>query len=295
MTEVPEIELIASYFTIAGDVYPFGPTEISPFPFKDRVEALAHAGWKGMGLILADLKATAAGISLAEMRHILDANDMKYVEMEFVVDWFRDGERRKKSDRFRHEILEMAGKLRARDVKIAPGLGVDIAHPAPEDLIPDIPRMTEEFARICQDAAKHGTNIALEIMPFSNVRTIDAGRTIVEGANQPNGGLLIDIWHMARGGIDYKEIAKIPGRFIGSVELDDADAEVNGTLWDDTIYHRRLPGEGALDCKSFIKAVQATGFNDAWSVEVISETFRTRPLREMASAAFDATMAQFND
>ena len=27
------IDLIAAYFTLAGDVYPFGPTQISPFPF----------------------------------------------------------------------------------------------------------------------------------------------------------------------------------------------------------------------------------------------------------------------
>ena len=33
------IELIAAYFTVAGDVYPFGPSQISPFPFRDRVEA----------------------------------------------------------------------------------------------------------------------------------------------------------------------------------------------------------------------------------------------------------------
>ena len=31
------IELLAAYFTIAGDIYPLGPTEISPFPFRDRV------------------------------------------------------------------------------------------------------------------------------------------------------------------------------------------------------------------------------------------------------------------
>ena len=31
------IELLAAYFTISGDIYPLGPTEISPFPFRDRV------------------------------------------------------------------------------------------------------------------------------------------------------------------------------------------------------------------------------------------------------------------
>ena len=44
------IELIAAYFTLAGDAYPFGPTQISPLPLsRDRVEAAARAGWKGTG------------------------------------------------------------------------------------------------------------------------------------------------------------------------------------------------------------------------------------------------------
>ena len=50
------IELIAAYFTLAGDVYPFGPTQISPFPFRDRVEAAARAGWNGIGLIPDDVQ-----------------------------------------------------------------------------------------------------------------------------------------------------------------------------------------------------------------------------------------------
>ena len=75
------IELTAAYYTLAGDVYPFGPTHVSPFPFRDRVEAAARAGWKGIGLIIFD--ATAAKIGHAEMTRILHANDMKYVELEF--------------------------------------------------------------------------------------------------------------------------------------------------------------------------------------------------------------------
>ena len=43
------IELLASYFTLAGDVYPFGPTEISPYSLQERAEAAATAGWKGLG------------------------------------------------------------------------------------------------------------------------------------------------------------------------------------------------------------------------------------------------------
>ena len=66
-----KVELVAAYFTLSGDVYPFGPTEISPFSFKDRVEAAAKAGWDGIGLIHSDIYATADKIGFAEMRRIL--------------------------------------------------------------------------------------------------------------------------------------------------------------------------------------------------------------------------------
>lgn len=287
-------DLIASYFTLAGDIFPFGPTEISPFSFESRVEAAAKAGWRGVGLVLDDIKATAARIGLREMRRILDANGMRWIELEFLADWFRDDDRRPASDRFRREILDMAEALGARDVKIAPGLGRDIAHPTPAELVPDIDRMTAAFATICREAAERGTSIVMEIMPFGDVSTIANARRIVEAADQPNGGLLLDIWHLARGGQDVAEIRDIPARFIGAAELDDAPArQVGATLWDDTIHHRLLPGEGDLDQQAFIEAIRSTGFDKAWSVEILSATFRKRPLRELAETAFRASVAQF--
>ena len=290
---VETVELIAAYFTLAGDVYPFGPTQISRFPFRERVEAAARAGWKGMGFIPDDVDATAAKIGHGEMERILAANNIKYVELEFLVDWHAEGERRKKSDELRERLLAIAEILGARNIKVGPALGQDVNHPRTEELVPDIPRMQEAFAGLCRDAARRGTAIVLEIMPFGNVRTIEAGRAIVEGANQPNGGLLLDIWHMARGGIDYGEIANIPQRFVGSIELDDADEKVVGSLWEDTIHHRRLPGQGALDPQRFIRTVQKADYRGPWGVEILSASFRKLPLAEMAQKSFEACMKQF--
>src|SRR6202049_4816944 len=136
-------ELIAAYFTLAGDAYSFGPSQISPFPFRDRVEAVARAGWKGIGMIPDDVDATAAKIGHAEMKRILAANGIKYFELEFLVDWYLDGERRKISDAYRRRILAIAETFGARNVKVAPGLPQDVRHPRPVELVPDIPRMQE--------------------------------------------------------------------------------------------------------------------------------------------------------
>ena len=278
------IELLAAYFTISGDIYPLGPTEISPFPFRDRVEAAARAGYRGIGLHHADTMHTADKIGLPEMRRILDGNGIKYVELEFLLDWFDEGERRQESDKMRREIFSVAAALGLRTVKVGPGFHEPEAN---------IPKMRDAFAQLCREAAEYGTGMMLEIMPWSNVRTVETALGIVEGAGQPNGGILVDIWHFARGGIDYKEIAKIPLQYIRGVELDDADEQVVGSLWEDTIHHRRLCGEGDLDPPAFIKAVRAAGYRGYYGVEILSEKHRKLPLDEMARRSFDTTMEQF--
>lgn len=219
------VELLAAYFTLSGDVYPFGPTEISPFAFRDRVEAAAQAGYKGVGLIHVDLMSTVDRIGFREMRHILEANGIKHIEFEFLTDWYLDGEARRASNKMRAELFNAAQELGARAVKTAPGLHQEEAN---------IPLMVEHFGNLSAEAATYGTDIVLEIMPFSNVRTIDTALALVQGANHDNGKLLLDIWHLARGGVDFSEIARIPGKFIGSVELDDADKYAVEPLWQDT-------------------------------------------------------------
>ncbi len=49
------VELLGSYWTLAGDAQPHTDKEYSPFDFKDRVESAAKAGFKGIGIWHADL------------------------------------------------------------------------------------------------------------------------------------------------------------------------------------------------------------------------------------------------
>jgi sugar phosphate isomerase/epimerase len=278
------IELLAAYWTIAGDIYPMGPTEVSPYSFEHRMEAAGKAGFKGIGLVHNGMMATVDEIGYPAMKAVLERNGIKHVELEFLVDWYHSGERRRQSDKVRLEMLEAAKALGARSIKIGPGIGEDVA---------DIDLMVKEFILLCQEAAEVGANIVLEIMPFSNVRTLETALAIVEGADQPNGGLLLDIWHLQRGGIDYSEIANIPPRFIKSIELNDAHKYPIEPLWMDTLHKRVLPGDGTFDIPAFIKAVEASGYDGPWGLEVLSDTHRKLPLETMAQRAFESTMRQF--
>ncbi len=279
-----KVELVASYWTISGDVFAGGPTEVSPFDFRARIETAAKVGYKGVGLALPDVMAVAGQIGFPAMKRILADNGMKYVELEILYDWYAEGERRVKSDKMRADMVRAAEQLGARHIKI----GGDM-HESDWPLS----RLIESFRGLCAEANRAGTRIAIELMPFTNIKTIEHGLDIVRGADAKNGGLMFDIWHISRGKIAFDKIKTFPKELLYWVEIDDADAQQVGTLWEDTLFHRRLCGEGALDVPAFLRAIKATGYDGPYGVEIISETHRRLPLAQAAARSFDTAIKQF--
>ena len=138
-----DVELLASYWTIAGGAQPHTDKEYSPFDFEDRVVAAARAGFKGVGIWHADLEHVLKSRSLKEMKRILDDNGMKHVELEFLKDWFLEGERKKQSDIEKEKLFAAAEAMNAKHVKVG-----DFFREKCE-----MARLIEAFAALCADAA----------------------------------------------------------------------------------------------------------------------------------------------
>ena len=281
------VELVASYWSISGNCYASGPTEVSPFDFRERVETARKVGYRGVGLVHADIMSVAGRIGFPTMRRILEDNGMKYVEVEIIADWFTDGEKRRRSDIVRRDLLKAAEELGAWHIKIGGDIDNEGRNVWPMD------KMIGELKVLAGQAADAGTKLALELMPFSNLVTIDQGLELMLGAAAPNAGLMLDIWHMARGNVDFEQIRTMPKGTIFWVEIDDARPEVEGTLYNDTVHNRELPGEGSLDIQKFLRAVVAAGYQGPYGVEILSRTHRLLPLAEAAQRVFDTSMRQF--
>ena len=281
---MPEIEFIAAYWTLAGDAIALTENELSPFSLQDRVRIAAEAGYSGIGLIHADLLHQRKNLGYPTIRSMFQDHGLKYLELEFLGDWFADGERKHQSDVIKHDLFEAAAELKARHIKMG---GDFFGKPWPTS------RLIESFGQVCEEAHDYGLLLALEPQPWTNISTIDFGLEIVSAVNASNGGLLVDIWHVARGGNDYRDILKIPAHLIKAVELDDARLETRGTLWEDTIHHRELCGEGELDPPTFLKYLQEVGYTGPYGIEIISETHRTRTLPNAAKKSIETALLQF--
>jgi sugar phosphate isomerase/epimerase len=278
-----DVELLASYWTIAGGAQPHTDKDYSPFDFRDRVEAAARAGFKGFGLWHTDVAHTLEKRSFAEMRRILDDNGIRHVELEFLADWFLEGERKRQSDATKKLLMTAAAALGARHIKVG-----DFSR----EKCP-MPRLIEAFAALCREGADHGTRILFELMPFAMIDTLNGALEMVEGAAAENGGIVLDAWHVVKLGIPYEELARVPARFLLGVELNDGTLEAPWSLHEDTVNHRRLCGKGEFDVRGFIDGVQRAGYNGPYGIEVLSEELRQWPLEKVVTRAFRTTMGQF--
>jgi sugar phosphate isomerase/epimerase len=115
------------------------------------------------------------------------------------------------------------------------------------------------------------------------------GLRLVADAGHEAGGVIIDTWHIARAHTPTADLASVPLHRIIGVELNDADEDVIGTLFADTVHRRRYCGEGAFNLTAMITSLRTAGWNGPWGVEILSDEHRSKPVEEaLARAAASA-------
>jgi sugar phosphate isomerase/epimerase len=282
-----EVELLALYWTVSGPVDVHVGREWSLFEWSDRCANAAKSGFRGIGLWHSDIEHQLETCTLKEMKQIFDDAGLRYLQVEFLADFFvAPGDPlREDSDKRRKLLFETAAAFDAHHIKIGNIPGTPC----------ELDALIESFAQLCLDAAGHtDAKVAYEFMPFDvNVNTLDTALKLATEAGQPNGGIAIDTWHMAKLGIAPDDLRRIPPQYLTWVELSDGQFENMEDPIDEVVNHRQLPGEGEFDIPGYVEACRAVGYEGPWGVEVLSEELRNLPIEEEFQRAYETTIAQF--
>ncbi len=273
-------ELLATCWTSAGAVRPRDEPEVSPIPVEERVRAVAAGGWAGIGLAQGDLEVVAATIGIEDLARQIRTAGLRYVEVELLTDWWLDAA----LWRPRWELLTAAATtLGAGTVKLGTAFGEPVA---------DLGPFVEPARILAREAADLGFRLALEPLPFALVGSLPQGAELARRVDHPAFGLCVDAWHVFRAGTSLKALAACltPGLVV-NVELNDADPEPIGTLFEDTRDRRRYPGEGSFDLPGFVDVLSTAGFTGPWGVEMLSDEHRGLPLEEALRRARDSTLS----
>jgi len=272
--------LVATCWTSAGDVRPLDEPEVSPFSASERVRAVAAAGFTGIGFAHDDLVAVRDGAGFADLASEVRAFGLTHVEVELATGWWLpDAAWRSRWDL----LMSAADALGAVLVKAGTAFGPPAA---------DVGHLVDPLRRLAREAADHGLRVALEPLPFAMVSSLPQGAELVAAVDHPACGLTVDAWHVVRAGTTPAELAAcLTSTNVVCVELDDADADVVGTLFEDTRDRRRYPGEGSFDLRSFVEVVRGTGFTGPWGVEILSAEHRSLPLDVGLARARDSALS----
>jgi sugar phosphate isomerase/epimerase len=280
-----QVDLLASYWTLAVGAVPHTGPEHSSVDFRIRVEQAAKAGFTGMGLWHADLEYTLRHYTLAQMDKILKDNGIRHVELEFLTGWFNDGEEKANSDLTKKLLFDAAAALGARAIKVG-----DFSN----QKCP-FPKLIERFAGLCREAEAYGTRIAFEMMPFSIINSLDAALALAEGANASNGGIFFDLWHMVKLNIPYDSVAKFPARYRIGMEINDGFSREHSMpdMIEETTGFRQLCGDGEFEIRSFVSKIRAAGWTGPWGIEVLNKKLRQEDIHTLAPKVYRTTIAQF--
>ncbi|NLF29180.1 MAG: sugar phosphate isomerase/epimerase [Clostridiales bacterium] len=158
--------------------------------------------------------------------------------------------------------------------------------PAREKIAEDCVR---SLARLAALGRPHGMRIAFEPVGTRCVGGIRDAWEIVRAANDPDIGLAVDAYNLYqhRGLKDIADISLVnPGK-IFIVHLDDAD---KGLPYDRLgTFDRVLPGDGAIDLPAFVRAVDATGYAGAYSIEILNQGYWEREPESLFAEACEKT------
>jgi len=229
-------------------------------PLATHIRAAAQAGFDAISITAQAYfhARESEGLSDASIRELLEEHAISVSEIESVQTWLPLGERftDRNATTTVEEYFTIAQTLRA-PVVCAVYFGPS-----------DVPRDTivERFAQLCDQAAAQQLSIAIEPVPFSPIRDMQIGHSIVAAANRTNGGLVFDTGHHRRAQLDDDTLATIPADRFFRIQVVDGPKQALPDLIDD-LRQRCPPGEGEFDIAGLLRHLQSLGVRAPIAVE----------------------------
>ena len=160
-------------------------------------------------------------------------------------------------------LLEYAAALGAPYVVVAP-----MVNESNTDMKTLYGQLEDLFCNMSDRAARvNSVRIGLEFigLPGAMIKTLDQAITLVRRINRPNVGLVVDTFAFFANGSRTESIGLLRPGELCMVHLNDSKY-TKGPFKES---FRTYPGEGKAPLETWIRAIRATGFNGAFTVELI--------------------------
>jgi sugar phosphate isomerase/epimerase len=223
----------------------------------DTVRAAARAGFDGVSVYHREyVAARESGWTDRAILDLLDGEGIAVAELDGAMRWLPSERHGPTVD----EFVDVAALLGARSITVIETTGRAAS--------------AEGFAAVCDRAAEAGLLVHLEYFPTSGVADSTTAAALALAAGRSNGGVLCDLWHHVRGP-DAGALAFGDAAILG-IQVSDVAATTSHDVRHEMVHCRALPGQGAADVVTLVRALRATGCTAPMEVEVYSDDLAAR-------------------
>ena len=233
---------------------------------EEQIDAVAEAGFDGIELWVRDVQAYLnEGGTYESISERLKDRNLVLENMIGFSQWASDdaGAREQAIEKLKQDML-LTAKLGGKYIA-APVMGLNVLDKSKYE------EYSQRFLAIVELSDRTGVVPILELWGHGPISRVADGAYMVIATGHPNATMLLDFYHLYRGGnywetLDYINCGKLPifhiNDFPGNVpreQLNDSD--------------RIFPGDGICPFNELIPKLYMAGFRGAFSVELFNQDY----------------------
>jgi sugar phosphate isomerase/epimerase len=243
----------------------------------EQIAAAGAAGYEHIGVDIPSVLAHAeAGVPASALVDALAAAGVTPYELNFLA-VIPDGDASRAGLDVALEVFDALGAQWLQSVVMGP--------------------VDDGVVAVMRDAAialaDRGGRLAVEYLPNYPVCSIRDVLELGRAVGAPGLGVCVDAHHFFRGPDTFADFDALPDAELAFLQFCDALPLGEMDLGDAMVNGRAMPGDGEFPLDEFCSHAVDRGFDGVVSVEILSSTWRARPLDEFARTSLDTTRAYF--
>lgn len=250
-------------------------------PVRQQLKIASQAGYQAIELWLRDVeKFVSEGGKLDDLRKELSDLGLGLDSAIAFGKWIVDNDEERKAG------LEQC----RRDMEMVKTLGGSriAAPPVGATNLPklDLVKAGERYRALCEVGNKVGVLPQLELWGFSqNLATLAEVLYVAAAANHSDACLLLDVYHLYKGGNDFNNVGLIPASKMTCLHMNDYPASpVRAEIADkDRVY----PGDGVAPMTQILQSLFKAGFKGTFSLELFNRTYWEQPPEQVAKVGLE--------
>lgn len=229
------------------------------------------------------------GGTLPELKRQLDDGGLKLKSLIAFANWGSDNEAdRVKALEDARQTLSMVAQLGGTHIA-APPAGISKA----EHRRVELDALAERYGKLLEVGQHEGVTPMLEVWGHSsNLSKLSEVLYVASACGQPS-PLLLDVYHLYKGGSDLQGLKLISGNMMPAFHLNDLPLTKSRAEWSDS--DRVYPGDGEADVTGILHTIYANGFRGALSLELFNRDYWKQAPDQVIATGLEKMVTSYQD